>query len=338
MNENWKKFLLSQHAATVGNGDIYFPSAATVLRPSLYPLSHLTVLTVAGKDAAKFLQSQCTCDINTISVTHSGMGALCNPKGRAIATFLIGKKDEAFLLVLPAVLTETVINTLRRYILRAAVTIADNGADYCLIGIGGMAEMPANYPLPQRVYEIAQCSGDTLVYFPATPPRYLLIAAADSAPVHWTALRECGFTPADTCKWRHLDVAAGIPWLDAAGSEQFIPQMLNLDRLGGIGFNKGCYTGQEVVARTQYLGTVKRRLYYAECPATAHCEPGISIIDLDAGPEAIAGKLLAAYREDELLHMLVVLQSGNADSKNLRLQNAEQDKISVKPLSYVTDV
>lgn len=337
MNANWKNFLLSQHAVIAANGDISFPDAATAAGLSLYPLPHLTVLTVAGKDAAKFLQGQCTCDINAISASQSGMGAFCNAKGRAIGTFLICKKDDAFLLVLPAVLADIIINTLRRYILRSAVTLADSGMAYCLIGIGGAAETLADYPLPQRVYEVTQSSGDNLVYFPAPPPRYLLIAAADSAPAHWTALCEHGFSAANTSTWRHLDLEAGIPWLDKAGSEQFIPQMLNLDRLGGIGFNKGCYTGQEVVARTQYLGTVKRRMYYAECPATAHCEAGMNIIDLDAGPDTVVGKLLSAQREMRTLHMLVVLQSSNADSKNLKLQNAEQDKITVKPLSYVTD-
>lgn len=336
-NANWQNFLLAQQATIAANGDVAFPGGKDAGSRALYPLTHLAVLSVAGQDAAKFLQGQCTCDINAISATQSGMGAVCNAKGRAIATFLIAKKDEAFLLVLPAVLADAVINTLRRYILRAAVTIADGSADYCLIGIGGATAMPDDYPLPARAYEVIQAAGDILLYFPAMPPRYVLLAAADTAPRHWTALRAQGFSPSDTAQWRHLDLIAGIPWLDAAGSEQFIPQMLNLDRLGGIGFNKGCYTGQEVVARTQYLGTVKRRLYYAACPATAHCAAGMNVVDSDAGADAVIGKLLAAHREEGTLHMLVVLQSSNAESKNLRLQNAEQDKITVQPLSYVTD-
>jgi folate-binding protein YgfZ len=338
MNANWQNFLLSQHAGTDANGDITVHGAATAAGKSLYPLSHLSVLSVAGKDAARFLQGQCTCDINAVSAAHSGIGAFCNAKGRAISTFLICKKDAEFLLLLPTVLADSVKRHLQRYILRAAVTIADAGEAYCLIGIGGAATAPPGYPLPQRVYELTQAGGDTLLYFPSAPPRYMLIAAADSAPGHWTTLCADGFKPAETAAWRHLDLDAGIPWLDLTSSEQFIPQMLNLDRLGGIGFSKGCYTGQEVVARTQYLGSVKRRMYLAECPATAQFAAWMNIIDFDSAPEAQAvGKLLAAQREEQTLHMLVVLQTANAGSKNLRLQNAMQDRISVKPLSYVTE-
>lgn len=337
MNSNCKNFLNTQQASFDANGNIAFPDGINAGSRAIYALTHLAVVTIAGKDAAKFLQGQCTCDINAISAAHSGFGALCNAKGRAISTFLIAKKDDAFLLILPAVLADTVINTLRRYVLRAAVTLTHGNDAYCLIGISGTTGSITDHPLPADVYGVTQAGSDLIVHFPALPARYLLIASSDSAPAHWTALCATGFNATDTAIWRHLDLDAGIPWLDTDSSEQYIPQMLNLDRLGGIGFNKGCYTGQEVVARTQYLGSVKRRMYYAECAATVQWESSMSIIDLDAGAETAVGKLLAAHRGEQTLHMLLVMQSSNADSKNLRLQNAEQDKITIKPLTYVTD-
>ncbi|MGR8934794.1 MAG: CAF17-like 4Fe-4S cluster assembly/insertion protein YgfZ [Gammaproteobacteria bacterium] len=338
MNTDWHHFLLKQPAGITADGDVTFPNGNDAGSPAIYPLTHLSVVAVAGQDAAKFLQGQCTCDINAVSAELSGMGAVCNAKGRAIATFLIAKQGAAFLLVLPAVLADTLINTLRRYVLRAAVTITDSSAAYCLIGIAGATAMAEAYPLPRQVYAVTHAGDDALIYFPAMPPRYVLLAATETASTHWETLRASGFMPADTAKWRYLDLTAGIPWLDRAGSEQFIPQMLNLDRLGGIGFNKGCYTGQEVVARTQYLGTVKRRLYYAECPATAACEVGMDVIDSEAESGNVVGKLLTLNRQKRLLHMLIVLQSSNAGSKNLRLQNPGHDKITVRPLSYVTDI
>jgi folate-binding protein YgfZ len=336
MNAKWKKFLLSQQANIAADGDIAFPGAAHDAAQSIYALAHLTVLTVAGKDAAKFLQGQCTCDINAVSTSQGGMGAFCNAKGRVVATFLIVKKDAAFLLVLPAVLADSVKNRLQRYILRSDVAIADS--DYCPLGLGGTISAMTGYPLPQQVFAATQAGGDMLLHFPVTPPRYVLLATDDAARMHWTTLRKHGFKASDTVLWRNLDRDAGIPWLDLMSSEQFIPQMLNLDRLGGIGFGKGCYTGQEVVARTQYLGTVKRRMYLAECPETACLAADMDIVDLAAGEEPVrVGKLLSAHCAGEKSHMLVVLQTAYANSKNLRLQNANQDRINVRPLSYVTD-
>jgi folate-binding protein YgfZ len=336
MNTNWKKFLLSQQAAIADDGDIAFPAAAHDAAPLLYALSHLTVLRVAGKDAAKFLQGQCTCDINAVSASQSGMGAFCNAKGRVVATFLIAKKDAEFLLMLPPMLADGVKNRLQRYILRSDVAIADS--DYCAIGLSGtLPELPG-YVLPQQPFAATQAGGGILLHFPVAPPRYVLLAAADAAREHWLTLVKHGFRAAGTSLWRNLDRDAGIPWLDLMNSEQFIPQMLNLDRLGGIGFNKGCYTGQEIVARTQYLGTVKRRMYFAECPASACLAADMDILHFEAGEESVeVGKLLSAHRAQEKLHLLVVLQTAYAASKNLRLENANQDKISVRPLSYVTD-
>jgi folate-binding protein YgfZ len=337
MNIEWTNFLVAHGARIDTGGGIVFPVGAAASGPATYPLTHLSVLTVAGNDAAKFLQGQCTCDINGVTAAVGSIGAFCNAKGRAVATALILKKDDDFLIVLPAALADTVKNRLSRYILRAAVTITDNYDDYCLIGIEGVPAAFSAYPLPQNVYGVFQADGDLLLHLPVSPPRYLLLAASSSAPAHWETLCDSGFQAADTTRWCSRDIEAGIPWLDAHSSEQFIPQMLNLDHLGGIGFSKGCYTGQEVVARTQYLGSVKRRMYYGECAPEASVAADSGVVDIDAGTASAVGDVLAAQRGERGWQLLVVMQTSSAASKNLRLQNLAQDKIIIKRLSYVTE-
>ena len=126
MNQNWKNFLLSQNATFESDTHITFPANSDYNDKTIYPVAHLAVLTVSGKDAAKLLQGQITCNVNDITETKSSLGALCNPKGRAITTFLLVKTGDAFLMVLPEELLESVKKRLQMYVLRSDVTLTDS--------------------------------------------------------------------------------------------------------------------------------------------------------------------------------------------------------------------
>lgn len=331
MNPNWKNFLIAEHAMFKNEGDIVFPSVSSGSSKHIYAIPDLAVLTVAGKDAAKFLQGQITCNIHDITETQSSLGALCNPKGRVITTFLLVKKADAFLLILPKVLLAPVKERLQKYILRSDVQLTDSSNDLCLIGL--------DYPsgqlglsLPEPLFATCR-QGAIFINLSPRQDRCLVISEPEVAITFWAAWTgEQGFRPESSEQWRYLDINAGLPWLTLETSEEFIPQMLNLDKLGGISFNKGCYTGQEIVARTHYLGKAKREMFLAECTSSTAPEPNMAIIDKNAGTEQSLGVVLAAQARQDVYRMLIVLQVSDANTDNLALNNRDRDKISLLAL------
>jgi len=255
MNQHWKNFLLSQNATFESDNLITFPAITGYNDKTIYSIAHLAVLTVSGKDAAKLLQGQITCNVNDITKIKGSLGALCNPKGRAITTFLLVKTGDDFLMVLPEELLESVKKRLQMYVLRSDVTLTDSSDQLCLIGLCH----PANQAGP--LFGTTQQEVIT-VNLSAAQSRSLVIAEADKAIALWSErVGNQGFQPENSEQWRYLDILSGIPWLTTETSEEFIPQMLNLDQLGGISYNKGCYTGQEIVARTHYLAKQKEHYF-----------------------------------------------------------------------------
>jgi folate-binding protein YgfZ len=326
MNQNWKNFLLSQNASFENDTQISFPAKADNTGKAIYPIPHLAVLAVSGKDAAKLLQGQITCNINDVTAIKSSPGALCNPKGRAITTFLLVKTDDAFLMVLPEELLEPVKKRLQMYVLRSDVTLTDKSDQLCLIGLCH----PATEPEP--LFATNQQEIIT-VNLSTTQSRSLIITEPDKAIALWSErVNNQGFQPESPEQWRYLDILSGLPWLTTETSEEFIPQMLNLDLLGGISFNKGCYTGQEVVARTHYLGKAKRALFLAECDTPFLPAPNSAIIDDSTGTEQAIGKVLQAQRSHaahENCKMLIVLQVSDSGTYNLQLKDNNQTKITL---------
>ncbi|MFA6163959.1 MAG: folate-binding protein [Methylobacter sp.] len=328
MNPNWKNFLLSENAIFQNDTRIVFPSPQHEGSKRIYPVPNLGVLTVAGKDAAKLLQGQITCNINDITEIKSSLGALCNPKGRAITTFLLIKKDDAYLLVLPKELLESVKKRLQMYVLRSDVTLTDSSDELCLVGLS-YSDAQMNEPSsPEQLFATIQQENIT-VNLSSDQNRCLIIAEADNARKLWSEQVKQGFQPENSDQWRYLDIISGIPWLTTETSEEFIPQMLNLDKLGGISFTKGCYTGQEIVARTHYLGTAKRELFLAECETSTPPEPNSTIIDDSTDTEQSIGKVLCAQTRQNICKMLIVLQISDTNTCKLRLKDQNQDKIKL---------
>jgi len=333
MNQNWKKFLLSQNATFESDTRITFPAISDYNGKTIYPVAHLAVLTISGKDAAKLLQGQITCNVNDVTEIKSSLGALCNPKGRVITTFLLVKTGDAFLMVLPEELMESVKKRLQMYVLRSDVTLTDSSDQLCLIGLSHPATEPgALFATTQQ--EVISVNLST------KQSRSLVIAEADQAIALWSdRVGNQGFQSENSEQWRYLDIISGLPWLTTETCEEFIPQMLNLDLLGGISFNKGCYTGQEVVARTHYLGKTKRALFLAECNTPSTPAPNSSIIDDSAGAEQLIGKVLLAQHsrpahgnEETLCKMLIVLQASDSNTDSLKLKDTNQHKITLLTL------
>jgi folate-binding protein YgfZ len=305
MNQNWTQFLLSQHAVFTQDNHISFAPTAQQSGKQIHPVAHLAVLKVTGKDAAKLLQGQITCNANDITDNQGNLGALCNPKGRAVATFILIKRSDRFLMVLPVELLPTVKNRLQKYVLRADVALADGSEEFCLIGL---RQDDASKSDLGQLFSTRQ-EGVVSINLSSRQNRSLIIAEASQAAGFWNEKVQLeNFQPAGSEKWRYLDLISGLPWLGAATSEEFVPQMLNLDKLGGISFSKGCYTGQEIVARTHYLGKIKRALFLAECDGTAAPPPNSIIVDKAADPEQSAGNIVDAIVHGDRCKAQVVLQ------------------------------
>lgn len=321
MNTVWHHFLRSRNARFETETRIRFPSADLTSERQIYAVAHLATLTVSGLDAAAFLQGQLTCNVQELTASQAHIAALCNAKGRAVATFIIAKTGDAFLLILPVELLETVRQRLGKYVLRADVRLTDSSDDYCLIGLAGV-----------------DTGGNALFSIDAQVPlcinlkaRKLLIASPEQAVAIWNERLAQGFQPADSCRWRYLDILSGLPWLTTATSEAFVPQMLNLDKLGGISFTKGCYTGQEIIARTHYLGKSKRALLIAEADTPNTPEPYAELFDdrtdaVESAPDAndiepAKGRVLLAERYDGVCKLLIVALVSDNGAYRLKLAN-----------------
>lgn len=304
MNSNWKNFL-SANGASVDAGAVVFPVGADDAEKRIHALAHLGVLEVAGSQAGQFLQGQITCNINDVNEQAGGLAALCTPQGKVISTFLLVKTATAYRLILPQALLDTVKNRLQKYILRTDVQLKDGSDHFCLLGL------------------VDEFHGEALLVCTQTPVltinlgnRRLLLAEPGQAIEIWAEKTgQQGFIPTHSNHWRYLDIAAGLPWLAPETAEQFIPQMLNLDKLGGISFNKGCYTGQEVVARTHYLGKAKRGLGLLACDPPIEPVANAPITD---GTGQIVGRVLNAAQYCGSVQLLCVLPT-DADDLNLHL-------------------
>ena len=205
------------------------------------PLAHLALLRFTGPDAASFLQGQLTCDTRLLADGRTQFGACTSSQGRVIALLRLRQTEGAVLALLPLELVEDVARHLRRYVLRAKVAI-ESAADL-------------------RLYALHRASAASMaegVAFDYADGRRLVAMPRAAPPPAGSAVYPQ--SPADVDRdWRAADIAAGLPQVVAATSQAFVPQMLNLDLLDAISFGKGCYTGQEIVARTQHLGRIKRR-------------------------------------------------------------------------------
>ncbi|MCX7089062.1 MAG: folate-binding protein [Methylococcales bacterium] len=314
MNLSWKQYLLNLNAQLLAKQD--FPVSAhdaDMPRNFSYPITHLAVLRVSGEDAATFLQGQCTCDIHELNEKNSRFGAFCNAKGRVITTFMLLKSHQDWLLIVPSELLADIQSRLQRYILRAKVQLTDGSAEYCLLGFS--CERPTPFNLPEHRLDVLEQPA-IIVRLEEQSSRYLLVAECNAPVQNWPD----DFTAQREVDWRLLDIQAGIPWLCKSTSEEYIPQMLNLDQLGGISFTKGCYTGQEIVARTHYLGKAKRRMFTAVVDAISEAPPLNSAIIDQASGETV-GTVLAAHISSQQCTLSVVLATEARQLSTLTLQD-----------------
>jgi folate-binding protein YgfZ len=304
-------------------------------------LSHLGLIAVAGADAGTFLQGQLSNDLNAVTETRSQLSAWCNAKGRVLALLRIYLHSGTYYLQLPRDQMEFTLQRLRMYVLRAQVSLTDASTTQIQLGITGPdAEAlltrtlgvppPAtdnsvtSTPLEQGHVSVLALPGDQPRFAVITPP-----AAAQTLQRQWAATA----IPTDSDLWSLLDIRDGLPAIHSATQDLFIPQMLNLDLIGALNFTKGCYPGQEIVARTHHLGAVKRRMYYACAYTAATPAPGTALYAPHSG-QAIGQVISAAARSAEAVELLAVLPTADMASQPVHLQEPEGPLLQFLALPY----
>lgn len=267
-------------------------SPALVNETVICDLSHLGLLQIDGADAFTFLQGQVTNDIKQLNGQIAHHSGYCNPKGRLLALFLAFAHQDHIHLQLPEELIAPIAKRLKMYVMRSKVQIQDVSASIIKIGVNGPKAIELLSPLfsqiPQNDYELVTLENGAIIKLPGNQPRFEIFTDFANAPAIWNSLAQHAKV-ADATYWELLEIQAGIPEVYAKTQEEFVPQMLNLDLLNGINFKKGCYTGQEIVARTHYLGTVKRRTQLAHVDATTQPNAGDDVLNSNGD---IVGKVV----------------------------------------------
>ena len=237
-------------------------------------LSHWGVIRAQGTDAASFLQGQLTNDVAGLDNARARLAGYCSAKGRLLASFVVWRPSaDEFLLACHASVLASTLKRLSMFVLRAKCRLSDASADVPLFGVAG--ETAAALIGDSAVWHHASVDGASLIRLPG----------AAGVPRAWITQRAPPGPALALDIWRWLEVQSGIPTIEAATSDHFVPQMINFELVGGVDFQKGCYPGQEVVARSQYRGTVKRRLFLFDAADVA--EPGQEIFhSADAGQPA----------------------------------------------------
>lgn len=279
-------------------------------------LSGIGLIKVAGEDATDFLQSQLTNDISLVTESQAQLSAWCNPKGRTIATFLIHKRGDAYYLSLSADLMENVLKKLRMYVLRSKVELEDVTGSVVHFGTAGSHidqdwDDCCDGDLPTDDYGANVIGNLSIIKIPGEVSRYELFGDLEDSSRLWQKLNVRA-APVSAVSWSYLNIASGLPMVTLQSSEVWIPQMLNLQIINGVSFKKGCFPGQEVVARLKYLGKNKRRVYRVGF-ATDQV-PAVGELVVVEGGETEAGKILnAELNPDGKLEALAVLRIGMAD-------------------------
>ena len=291
-------------------------------------LTHLGVIRVAGEDAVTFLQGQLTQDVALMSLSEAHLAAFCNAKGRMQASFVVFKRSQQeILLVCSRDILEQTRKRLSMFVMRAKALVSDASADFLLCGLTGIA-IESIATTPGIVWSKHDSGTVDLVFlYPgAGQPRALWCAPAGTSPPMGAAL------PSGVWEW--LEVQSGIAMITQPIFEAFVPQMLNYESVGGVNFKKGCYPGQEIVARSQFRGTLKRRAYLVH--GSAEASVGQEVFHaLDA--EQPCGLVAAcAPNPSGGFDAIVSLQTAAiaADSTHLRLGSAAGTMLTLLPLPY----
>ena len=290
-------------------------SESFIKEPGFVNLDHMALIKIDGADAESFLQGQLTNDLDLLREHCGQINAYCTPKGRALAIFQLFRDKNWFWMLIPQEIADGLLKRLKMYVMRAKVTFIIQKTDTY---IGAVGKSATEYSDHQSTFELNDHFQRTLI---VSESQALDIGASpDSA--------------ADGSIWKLLDIRAGIPQVYANTNEVFIPQNVNLDIIGGVSFRKGCYPGQEIVARLKYLGKSKQRMGRAHINEQESVVPGDGIFS-EERPNQKSGVIVDAVRlADKSFEVSAMVPASKMDMKGLHLNSVSGPELDCLQLPY----
>lgn len=347
MNLNWQTFLTRHGAVIAANkvehfGDAAGELGATAQDTVLCDLSQFGMLKVSGEEAQSFLHNLFSSDVNALTPQHALRSSFNTAKGRTLATFLIWRTGADYFLQLPQELTATIQKKLSMYVLRAKVKIEDASDSVVRIGISGanaekLLKEHICVHLEKTPLSVSAGTHDNKTCFSVIrldEQRFQVnIDPPEDASALWQKLSTEARPVGSPC-WNWLNIRAGIPVVLPQTQEQFVAQMMNLDLIGAVNFKKGCYPGQEIVARMQYLGKLKRRMYLAHLDSTDNPQPGDELFSAEMEGQASGMIVNAAPAPSGGYDVLAVVQISSRDTQTLHWKSLQGAALQFLPLPY----
>ncbi len=335
---NWTEFLTRSGARLADDDSIGFDEKGMdAVREStavVVPLTHVGLIRASGEEAGVFLQNLLTNDAREVGPDQAQYSGLCSAKGRMLASFLIWRGGSDYLLQVSRDLHAGILKKLGIYVLRTKVKLTDASEEYALFGIAGSGsrELAAEFAdVPEATMGVVVSDRGLLIRL--GEQRFELAIEAAVAEAAWNVLRTAA-RPAGTAAWRWLEISAGIPQITSRTQEEFVPQMANFELIGGVSFTKGCYPGQEIVARTQYLGKLKRRMYLAHVDIGDPPAAGTPIFGSELPDQSCGMVVSSAPAPDGGSDLLAVIQMSSAEAGNVYIGAAGGPPLVLRSLPY----
>jgi tRNA-modifying protein YgfZ len=342
MNNEWENFLLNINAvienSTVKNFGLSIDEEqAAYSNLVLADLGHYALIEASGDDVVEFLQGQLTNDIKLVTENMGQLSAYCNPKGRILANFRIFKRQDSYFLRMRASISEATLKRLRMFVMRSKVELVNRSDELSRMGIAGLnatKELAALFnKLPQNTDESSTENDITIIKLAGTLPRYEVHGTVEKVKELWEKLQKNAVTIGEN-SWNLLTIRAAIPEIVSETVEAFVPQMVNLQAINSLSFTKGCYPGQEVVARMHYLGKLKRRLFIGSTESDSLPISGESILTSDENVQKIGQIVTASWSKDKNVEFLAVLQIEKAEKEVLHIGSSTGPIVQLIALPY----
>ena len=340
MNQEWQKFLIQQEAnlqndVAVDFGNLQAELIAARDSTIVCDLSQFGTLSISGEEAQKFLQNLLSNDIGTVNTSSAQLSSLNSPKGRMLATFTVWQTNEGYYLQLPLSLAAVIHKKLSMFVLRSKVKVSNVSDDLISIGLAGVnaAKLIQEHfgSAPENNWSVLQKDNVCVIRLSAN--RYQITTDIPQATTLWNKFSKQAQKAGSAC-WDWMNIRDGIPVITPATQELFVLQMANLDVLGGVSFKKGCYPGQEIVARTHYLGKQKRRMFLAHIESDITPEAGNELFSTDMPDQPCGTIINASCSPYSGFDLLAVIQISSRNTSEVHLKSVHGSLLQFKQLPY----
>ena len=346
MQSEWRTLLVKYQAniteSTVNDFGQPEQERTAVTGNIICDLSHYGLISAEGTDAPSFLQGQFSNDVRLVSAETSQLNAYCSPKGRILASFRLFFYQDKYYLELPHSLLEQTIKRLRMFVMRSQVTLVDASDSLVRMGLAGpdseqyISELALT--CPAEVDGASQTGNVLVLRIPGPGARFEIHGPQGELIPLWEQLAS-KTTPVGARTWSLLDIRAGLPVIQSQTVESFVPQMVNLELINGVSFKKGCYPGQEIVARMQYLGKLKKRMYRAHVAGTDPIQPGDALYSGSSDNTQSIGNIVnAELAPAGGYDVLAVIQITEVEHGQIRLGDKNGTMLEINELPYSLSV